>query len=76
MGGLRVARRGGARARQGRRRRGQVQRWFLFDALRADILPTPDGSEFVAWKWVDPTWLIGHVLAWRRPAYESVLSTL
>ncbi len=58
------------------KRRGQVQRWFLFDAAHADIFPTPDGSEFVAWKWVAPTWLIGHVLEWRRPAYERVLSTL
>ena len=30
------------------KRRGQVQKWFLFDALHADITPTPDGSEFVA----------------------------
>ena len=37
-----------------RPRRGQVQKWFLFDALDADITPTPDGSEFVAWRWVEP----------------------
>ena len=29
------------------KRRGQVQHWFLFDALSADIEPAPDGSEFV-----------------------------
>ena len=61
---------------QGPRRRGQVQRWFLFDALDADVVPEPDGSEFVAWQWVEPTWLIGHVIEWRRPAYAKVLSTL
>ena len=55
---------------------GQVQRWFLFDALSPDIVPTPDGSEFVAWRWVDPEWLIAQVLEWRRPAYERVLRTL
>lgn len=57
-------------------RLGQVQRWFLFDALRADIEPTPDGSEFVAWKWVTPAWLIDHVLEWRRSAYRTVLGSL
>jgi putative (di)nucleoside polyphosphate hydrolase len=58
------------------KRRGQVQKWFLFDALHADIEPTPDGSEFVAWKWVEPDWLIGHVVAMRRAAYERVLRSL
>jgi putative (di)nucleoside polyphosphate hydrolase len=60
----------------GPRRRGQVQRWFLFDVVDADIAPEPDGSEFVAWQWVEPDWLIGHVIEWRRPAYERVLRTL
>ena len=34
----------------------------------ADIAPSPDGSEFVAWQWVEPAWLIDHVrrLAPRR----------
>lgn len=58
------------------KRRGQVQRWFLFDALRHDITPTPDGSEFVAWKWVEPTWLIANVVEMRRAAYQRVLGTL
>jgi putative (di)nucleoside polyphosphate hydrolase len=58
------------------KRRGQVQKWFLFDALHADIEPTPDGSEFVAWKWVEPDWLIGHVVEMRRAAYERVLRSL
>ena len=52
---------------------GQAQRWFTFHARSADIEPTPDGSEFVAWKWVDPEWLIDHVPAWRRPPYQIVL---
>lgn len=59
-----------------KRRRGQVQRWFLFDAVRADVSPAPDGSEFIAWMWVERDWLVGHVIEWRRSAYQRVLSTL
>ncbi|MFZ4717782.1 MAG: NUDIX domain-containing protein [Ilumatobacteraceae bacterium] len=55
---------------------GQVQRWFLFHALRPDIVPRPDGSEFVAWKWVTPVWLIDHVPPFRHDAYARVLGTL
>jgi len=58
------------------KRRGQVQKWFLFDALHADITPTPDGSEFVTWRWVDPTWMSANVVEFRRAAYERVLRTL
>ncbi|MEP7202387.1 MAG: NUDIX domain-containing protein [Ilumatobacteraceae bacterium] len=63
---------------QGRngKRRGQVQKWFLFDALHADIVPTPDGSEFVAWKWVEQAWLVENVTEFRRQAYAKVLGTL
>jgi putative (di)nucleoside polyphosphate hydrolase len=59
-----------------RDRLGQVQRWFLFNALSPDIVPTPDGSEFVDWKWVTPGWLIDHVPEFRHEAYARVLSTL
>ena len=55
---------------------GQVQRWFLFDALDAEITPTPDGKEFCDWQWVEPDWLVDHVPEWRRGPYERVLSTL
>jgi putative (di)nucleoside polyphosphate hydrolase len=58
------------------KRRGQVQKWFLFDALHPDIEPTPDGSEFVAWRWVDPEWLVAHVIEMRRAAYARVLGSL
>lgn len=57
-------------------RRGQVQRWFVFEALHADITPQPDGSEFHAWRWATPGWIVSHVVEWRRPAYERVLGTL
>jgi putative (di)nucleoside polyphosphate hydrolase len=55
---------------------GQVQRWFLFDTLSADVEPDPDGSEFDAWKWVDGAWLIEHTVEFRRDAYRRVLGTL
>ncbi len=58
------------------RRRGQVQKWFLFDALHPDITPTPDGSEFVSWRWVVPDWMVANVVEWRRAAYQRVLGTL
>ena len=58
------------------RRLGQVQRWFLFDARSAEIQPVPDGSEFIAWKWVDPQWLTAEVAEWRRAAYHRVLDSL
>jgi putative (di)nucleoside polyphosphate hydrolase len=60
---------------RGGKRRGQVQKWFLFDALDPNMAPSPDGSEFVAWKWVDPEWLIANVTEFRRAAYERVLGT-
>lgn len=63
------------RGKEGRRR-GQVQKWFLFDAVADDIEPSPDGSEFVSWSWVDPRWLVDHVPTWRREAYSRVLSSL
>jgi putative (di)nucleoside polyphosphate hydrolase len=62
--------------RGGGQRRGQVQKWFLFDAKSPDVTPTPDGSEFVAWRWVDPEWLVEHVVEWRRDAYRKVLASL
>ncbi len=58
------------------RRLGQVQRWFIFDAVSPDIEPCPDGSEFVAWQWVTVPWMLEHVLEWRRAAYTRVLGTL
>lgn len=66
-----------ARIRRGKDgvRRGQVQRWFLFEARSPEIEPVPDGREFSAWRWIAPADLIGEVIAWRRPAYDRVLST-
>jgi len=57
----------------GRKGLGQIHRWFMFRAGDDDIQPAPDGSEFTSWRWVDRRWLIDHVVAFRRPAYERVL---
>lgn len=65
------------RSKPNRRDRiGQVQRWFLFNARSPDIVPTPDGSEFVDWRWVTPAWLVDHVPPFRHEAYVRVLGTL
>ena len=55
------------------KRLGQAQRWFTFRACSDDVIPTPDGVEFVSWKWVERDWLIGQVVAFRRSGYERVL---
>lgn len=57
----------------GRKGIGQAQRWFVFRLLDDATEPTPDGSEFVAWQWVDRQWLVANVIAFRRDAYRSVL---
>ena len=57
-------------------RLGQAHRWFLFDVLRADVEPRPDGDEFVAWQWVTREWMIENTVGFRKPGYELVLNTL
>lgn len=59
--------------RQNGRRMGQAQRWFTFRLVDETTEPRPDGEEFIAWKWVDPEWLIGQVVEFRRSVYERVL---
>ena len=61
---------------EGGKRRGQVQKWFLFDAVDGSIVPTPDQREFVSWRWVEREWLTANVVEWRRSAYERVLGSL
>jgi putative (di)nucleoside polyphosphate hydrolase len=59
---------------RGRRpRRGQAQRWFWFRARRPDVVPVPDGDEFVGWKWVDRDWLVANVVEFRRTVYRQML---
>jgi putative (di)nucleoside polyphosphate hydrolase len=55
---------------------GQVQKWFIGEARSGDVEPEPDGNEFLAWRWVEPAWLVEHVPPWRRGPYERVLGGL
>jgi putative (di)nucleoside polyphosphate hydrolase len=55
------------------KRLGQAQRWFFFDVVDAAIEPSPDGTEFTAWRWVEPEWLVDHVVAFRRASYRWAL---
>jgi putative (di)nucleoside polyphosphate hydrolase len=57
-------------------RLGQAHRWFLFDALRPDIQPKPDGDEFTAWQWVTREWMLENAVGFRRPGYELVLNVI
>jgi putative (di)nucleoside polyphosphate hydrolase len=59
----------------GRKGIGQVQRWFTFRVRDDACDPRPDGVEFVAWRWVAPTWLIEHVAGFRRSAYVRGLGS-
>lgn len=54
-------------------RLGQVHRWFFFAARSDDVEPIPDGREFRAWQWVEPSWLADNVVPFRRPAYRAAL---
>lgn len=62
-----------AHVRGERKRIGQVQRWFVFEVVDDDVQPVPDGVEFVAWKWVDRSWLVDQVVEFRRDAYRRVI---
>lgn len=53
-------------------RLGQVHRWFFFEPLHDDILPSPDGTEFSAWQWMSPEALIESVVDFRRQPYRQV----
>jgi putative (di)nucleoside polyphosphate hydrolase len=57
----------------GRKSIGQVHKWFRFRPAGADVAPSPDGSEFTAWRWVDRNWLVDHVVGFRRDAYRRGL---
>jgi putative (di)nucleoside polyphosphate hydrolase len=58
------------------KRLGQAQRWYLFRVRSDDVIPTPDEVEFVAWKWVEPAWLLEHVVEFRLAAYRAVIPRL
>ena len=52
---------------------GQAHRWFFFEVLDDAVEPTPDGHEFVDWRWIAPSALIDTVVDFRRPSYRQVL---
>jgi putative (di)nucleoside polyphosphate hydrolase len=54
-------------------RLGQAHRWFFFEPLDGELEPVPDGDEFVAWRWMDPSDLLAEVVEFRRPGYQQVL---
>lgn len=54
-------------------RAGQAQRWFTFLVNDDEVEPTPDGDEFVDWKWVSREWLVDNVVTFRQPTYRRVL---
>ena len=54
-------------------RLGQAQRWFEFRVLDDDVVPEPDGREFQDWRWVEPAWLVEHVVDFKRPSYARML---
>ena len=54
-------------------RLGQVHRWFEFSVRDEAVEPRPDGREFRAWRWVEPAWLVDHVVAFKRDGYGRVL---
>jgi putative (di)nucleoside polyphosphate hydrolase len=54
---------------------GQAHRWFFFEPLDGDVVPSPDGSEFSAWRWMNATDLIDCVVEFRKGPYAQVLGT-
>jgi putative (di)nucleoside polyphosphate hydrolase len=56
------------------KRLGQAQRWYFFRARSDDIVPIPDDVEFVAWKWVERSWLVERVVEFRSDVYRAVLT--
>lgn len=64
------------RIRSAGKRLGQAQRWYLFRVRSDDVTPKPDDVEFVAWKWVEPAWLLEHVVDFRLAAYQTVIPRL
>jgi len=65
-----------ATSHDGERRRGQIQKWFLFGVIDDDVTPTPDMHEFGAWRWMDPHHLLAHVVEFRRDAYARAFSRI
>lgn len=59
---------------RGRRFVGQKQKWFAFKYLRTDVpdIALAHDHEFEALQWVEPTWLVEHVIDFRKAVYRDV----
>lgn len=64
------------RTHDGHKRRGQIQKWFLFGTVHDQVTPVPDDHEFVDWKWIDPHHLVAHIVEFRRDAYARAFSRI
>lgn len=59
---------------RGRRFAGQKQKWFIFRYLKDELpdLALAKDKEFEALDWVNPDWLVQHVIDFRKPVYRNV----
>ena len=65
------------RDKDGQRRRGQIQKWFLFGVIPdIDISPRPDGIEFSSCRWMSPHQLLTEVAEFRRDGYARAFSRI
>lgn len=53
-------------------RLGQAHRWFFFEPLSDEVIPTPDGKEFSRWRWMSTEELLGLVVDFRKRPYRQV----
>lgn len=61
---------------RGRRFAGQKQKWFVFRYLKEGIpdVTLAKDKEFEALDWVQPDWLVQHVIDFRKPVYRDVFA--
>lgn len=66
-----------ARVDDGGRRRGQIQKWFLFGVPPgAEIRPRPDGVEFSGWQWMSPQQIMAGLPEFRRDCYGRAFARI
>lgn len=59
--------------RSGKTERGQVQKWFALRFTGSETDVRPNGSEFLAWKWISGDELPGAAVDFRRAVYRRVI---
>lgn len=61
---------------RGRRFAGQKQKWFVFRYLKDGVpdVKLAKDKEFEALDWVQPDWLVQHVIDFRKPVYRDVFA--